>query len=374
MRAQFILQQSSFIVISGLGGYALSLTGISIGWLIGTLITAGILSLWQPNWVEIAFSLKGMQNSWRPLGQSILGIELGQKIDASVLRTLHENWLTIITMIPLSIIFALISGMVLKRMSNTDLLTSFFAATPGGLSVMPSIAEEVGANTAIVSIVQTIRVFLVVCTIPLFSIYVSGDNISSGSIPSHTALNTFGAVPVFWTLALAVSSVAGYFIGKCLKIPAPWLVGGMLVVALVKTTSIMQFGENIAAWWPHWLIIAAQILIGSSIGSRLDKSMFIGTKKMIIAGLLSSLILLFATVLCAFVVTELTNIPFITAILALAPGGIAEMATTSVALHADAAFVVTVQVLRVIAIVSILPPLFKLLHTRSYKRNTRKIS
>jgi uncharacterized membrane protein AbrB (regulator of aidB expression) len=33
---------------------------------------------------------------------------------------------------------------------------------------MPSIAEEVGANPAVVSIVQTMRVFLVVCTIGLF--------------------------------------------------------------------------------------------------------------------------------------------------------------------------------------------------------------
>ncbi len=36
---------------------------------------------------------------------------------------------------------------------------------------MPGMAEEVGANTAVVSIIQTMRVFLVVLAVPLFVVY-----------------------------------------------------------------------------------------------------------------------------------------------------------------------------------------------------------
>ena len=49
------------------------------------------------------------------------------------------------------------------------MLTSFFATAPGGVATMPGIAEEVGANTAIVSIIQTMRIFLVVLTIPVIA-------------------------------------------------------------------------------------------------------------------------------------------------------------------------------------------------------------
>lgn len=57
---------------------------------------------------------------------------------------------------------------------------------------------------------------------------------------------------------------------------------------------------------------------------------------------------------------------------ALAPRGIAEMATTALTLHADAAFVVAVQVLRVILILSFLPVLFKLLNKQVEKRTVGK--
>ena len=43
-------------------------------------------------------------------------------------------------------------------------------------------------------------------------------------------------------------------------------------------------------------------------------------------------------------VAEVTGITFLlTSVLAFAPGGVAEMATTAVVLHADSTFVVTVQ-------------------------------
>ncbi len=36
------------IAISGLGGFLLSLTGMSIGWMIGTLITAAFIAMRRP--------------------------------------------------------------------------------------------------------------------------------------------------------------------------------------------------------------------------------------------------------------------------------------------------------------------------------------
>ena len=84
----------------------------------------------------------------------------------SVISIFKENWLIVGVMLLLSVVFAMLSGFVLWRFSKTDMLTSFVGTAPGGLSAMPGIAQEVGANTAIVSLVQMIRVLLVVMTIP----------------------------------------------------------------------------------------------------------------------------------------------------------------------------------------------------------------
>lgn len=67
---------------------------------------------------------------------------------------------------------------------------------------------------------------------------------------------------------------------KKLKFPAPWLVGGMLTVAIVQTAASSYVGYNLQAYWPHSVMILSQIFIASSIGSRFHKEMFIGVKKL----------------------------------------------------------------------------------------------
>jgi len=66
--------------------------------------------------------------------------------------------------------------------------------------------------------------------------------------------------------------------------------------------------------------------------------------------------------------SKVTDISWITAILAFAPGGIAEMAATAVALDADSTFVVVVQVLRIGIVITVLPAVFKFLERRITKK------
>lgn len=371
MKKNLLVVQAGFIMISSIGGYLLSLTGMSIGWMIGTLAAAGALSVWRPRFLLPSTSTKGIHPYWGYLGQYILGIELGQKVNAAVLQTFQDHWMVIVIMLILSTIFALLSGLILLHFTKESLMTSFLSATPGGLSAMPGIADELGANTGTVSIVQTTRVLLVVCTIPLFSFYLSSDHVVEQTA-QHTLVTHLNSTSFLWTLACLLTAWIGYRVGKLLKLPAPWLVGGMLGVAALQTGLGMYTGENTAAWWPHQVITLAQVLLGTSVGSRLNKHMFIGAKRICIVGLFSSIILVGTTMLCAFLISKWTDIAFVTATLALAPGGIAEMATTSLTLHADAAFVVAVQVLRVILILSFLPGFFQLLNKQMEKRTVGK--
>ncbi|WP_286201591.1 AbrB family transcriptional regulator [Bacillus sp. ISL-4] len=96
----------------------------------------------------------------------------------------------------------------------------FFGTAPTS-SAMPGIAEEVGANTVVVTIIQTMRVFLVVFTVP---------NIISSWI-AHPADHTVTYVPfetpsfemgqVLWTVVLRLTGWGGYYIGRYLRLLAP---------------------------------------------------------------------------------------------------------------------------------------------------------
>jgi membrane AbrB-like protein len=363
-----------FITLGSMGGFLLSLTGLTIGWLLGTLIVTGLLSFWRPKWALME-DTKGIQPYWRHIGQWILGIELGQQVNLTVLDTFEDNCLLITTMLLLSIVFALSAGFILWRFTNTSLLTSLFATTPGGISAMPSIAEEVGANTIVVSIVQLMRIFMVVSTVPLFAAYWNAGTSyhNSAGFSSHViGANHPGDSlhGLLWTCILALSAWGGYFLGKQMKVPAPWLVGGMLGVASAQTLGSLVKGLNIVPFWPHWLIVTAQVLIGASIGSRLNKAMFKGARQIAMVGFLSSLGLIFMMIFCSIGVSSLANIPLVTSTLAFAPGGVAEMATASLSLHADSAFVVAVQTLRLVTIFVLLPPMFRLFNRHILKKTT----
>ena len=76
---------------------------------------------------------------------------------------------------------------------------------------MPGMAEEVGANTAVVSIIQTMRVFLVVLAVPLFVVY-WGSNTGRHAVSVTPSVFEWGSL--LWTGVLIVTAVVGYYIGK----------------------------------------------------------------------------------------------------------------------------------------------------------------
>ena len=357
-----------FIAISSLGGFLLSLTDLSIGWMIGTFLAAALLSFLRPSLLRRDANQKGVPKYWLFIGQCILGIELGQKINLSFLHIFKEYWLTIILMLLLSIIFSLLSGFVLWKYSKTDMLTSFFGTAPGGLSAMPGIAEEVGANTAVVSIIQTMRIFLVILIIPIIVSFWASNQVDQVTFSAQT-VSPFKWENLLWTLVLVGIAYGGYHLGKYLKFPAPWLIGSMVGVAVVQSFGSLYLGHDMVSWWPYIVITLSQIFIAASIGSRFHKSMFIGLKQTIMVAFLSTMGLIFSMIMCAFFVSKVTGIALITAVLAFAPGGIAEMTTTSVVLNADSTFVVAVQVLRVIIVCVILPPFFRLLNYWEHKKH-----
>lgn len=362
-------QYVRFMLISGMGGYIVSLTGLPIGWMIGTLLTATALAIFFPSIAKLPENSQGLPKYWLFIGQAILGIQLGQQVNSTVVSVFHDNWLSIVIMLGLSVVISLATGLFLWKYSKLDMMTSFFATTPGGLSSIPGIAEEFGANTGVVSIVQTLRAFLVILLIPIV-ITVFFGHTSPAPIPVALSELSFHGDQLAVTLLFAVMALAGYEAGKLMKLPAPWLIGSMISVAAVKVIASAVFHYELISWWPASLLIISQVLIGASIGSRFTKEMFKGLARTVAVSFLSIIGLILAMFGCAYLISAFTNITFITSGLAFAPGGIAEMSTTALLLDGDATFVVTVQVLRVIIVCVSLPPIFRLLRFMQLRKKS----
>ena len=361
-----LLYQIWFIVLCGLGGLLLSLIGLPIGWMIGSLIFACLLSLWQPKKLGVNVR-KGLNRSWFLIGQYLLGIELGRNVNMSVMTIFQDNWITVVIVIFTSILFSFGTGFLLYRFSRADKLTGLLATSPGGIATMPSIAEEVNANIGVVTAVQAMRVFLVVTIIPvvLFFIVNGSETVGFTSNPVvESPIQAAGYQSFVWTIPIMLAAFVGAFIGKRIKLPAPWLIGSLLGVIIFESVSTTIVDNTFTFSWPHLIVVIGQILIGTSIGSRFRRSMFIGLKRIMIVSTIGTLLLIVAMYFCAYIVSSLTGISLVTSVLAFAPGGVVEMSTAAVSLHADSTFVVAVQTLRIIIVILLLPSFIKFIHKR----------
>jgi membrane AbrB-like protein len=370
-----LLYQIWFIVLCGLGGLMLSLIGLPIGWMIGSLIFACLLSIWQPKKLGVN-GKKGLNRTWFLIGQYLLGIELGRNVNMSVMTIFQENWLTVVIVISISILFSFGTGLFLYRFSRADKLTGLLATSPGGIATMPAIAEEVGANIGVVTAVQAMRVSLVVTIIPVFLFFIINGSGTEGFTNNPVVESSIQAAgnPFVWTIPIMLAAFVGAFIGKRVKLPAPWLIGSLLGVIIFETVSSSIVANGATFFWPQSIVVIGQILIGTSIGSRFKKSMFIGLKRIMIVSTIGTLLLIIAMYVCAYIVSSFTGISLVTSVLAFAPGGVVEMSTAAVSLHADSTFVVAVQTLRIIMVILLLPSFIKFIHKREVakKENTGK--
>lgn len=371
-KTSVILVQGWFIFLCGIGGLLLSLLGISIGWMIGSLVVGCILSLSQPKRLGIRLK-QGIDRRWFQFGQYLLGIELGRNVNMSVMSVFQDNWYTVFIVLFSSILFAIGTGVLLYRYSNVDALTGLLATAPGGIATMPTIAEEVNANIGVVSAVQAIRVFLVVTIIPLvLFLSVHGNGQNSGTNVAVGDMIPFDWSQSIWTLPILLVALVGASLGKRVKLPAPWLIGSLIGVIIIETISTVFANKAVTFWWPHTIVVIGQILIGTSIGSRFQRSMFLGLKRILIVSTIGTLLLIMAMFFCAYIVSVITGISLITSVLAFAPGGVVEMSTAAMLLHADSTFVVAVQTLRIIIVILLLPPLIKVIHQRYSENKSRE--
>ena len=127
---------------------------------------------------------------------AVVGVALGSSFTPDRLSG-FADWLPSLASIPvyLAVIGCLIL-LYLRRVSSFDAKTAFFAATPGGLSEMVILSDQLGGDMRNVALFHTARLVLIVFSIPLIAQFVVTSNLCRRSIPQAIA----------WTWATCWSS------------------------------------------------------------------------------------------------------------------------------------------------------------------------
>jgi membrane AbrB-like protein len=331
------------LAIGTAGGLCFYFTQLPLPWMIGAMVFTTIASAAG---LPLTFSFR-----LRAIMVVVLGVMLGSSFTPHLLDQIAAWAASIAIMFVYVLIATIVVQTYLIRIGGYDRTTAFFAAAPGGLTEMILTGGALGGDEKLISLSHGIRILLI-------AIFVSfGFRLFGGYHPAGAG--TIGepllTIPPLDLAILAAAGVAGYFIAKPLQLSA-----GVLLFPMILS-AILHYAGVTASRPPVELVAAAQIVLGSAIGSR-----FSGTpRKTIGRALLLSLgataILLAITAAFAIAISKLLALPESQVLLGYSPGGIAEMSLIALSLGVDPAFVSTHHVARIFMIILLLSPAFRLL-------------
>jgi uncharacterized protein len=325
-------QQALAAAAGTAGGALAAAAGVPLGWLLGALGAVALLAVLGlgPKPPPLA----------REAGQSIVGVGIGLKTTAAALASAAA----LAPMIALALLYTLLlttaAALWLAWWAGVDRRTAFYATAAAGVAEMALLAADRGGDPGVVSLVQALRVATIVTLVPaLFLVAGVDGGLVAAAEPQPLAIP--------WLAALApAAAIAGHAATRWRGLPNPWLLGPLaigLAAALATGTAYPL---------PDWLLIAAQVLLGATLGCRFNRGLLERLPRSLAAGLLIALALIVASALGALALSAATALPFPAAMLALAPAGIAEMALTAKVLHLDPLVVTAFHLPRILLILA----------------------
>jgi len=331
------------------GGFVFMEISMPLPWMLGPLFTVGLAGIRGTRVRDIRGS--------RQAGQFVIGCALGLYFTAQVGHQLLDFGVYILAAAFIAILIGALGGLLLKRIAGTTGITSYFASVPGGAAEMAILAERAGARFDQVALAHSIRVLLVVSTVPI-AVTLSGASGADLYAPATAQIVLTGLL----MLSLLAGVAAWLFMRA--GIPNAWLLGPLTVSLLLTLT-----GHSSSAI-PPFLINAAQVFIGCSLGARFKPSLRSESRRLIIGIVATAAFTLSLSVIMGLVLAWLSGVAPATMVLATSPGGLSEMCITAKILKLGVPLVTSYQVARLAIVVTFSLPIWRLLQRIRAKMQT----
>jgi membrane AbrB-like protein len=318
-----------------------------IPWMIGPLLACSIASIlgWPTR------SLAPFRNA----GQWIIGSALGLYFTPQVTGLVASLWWAIV----LAIVWALGLGWAFgcwldrghaSRMGGSQeqqRATSYFAGAIGGASEMTLLAERAGARTDLVAAAHSLRLLIVTLSVPL-ALTLTGLHGLDATLPGQREVSWPGLG------LLAIATGTGALLMQRTGRANPWFMG-----ALLAAMGLTMMSVELSAV-PRFVSNAAQLLIGVSLGVRFSAEFLRTAPRWLASVALGTVVMIALCAGFAALLAWMTGLHWATMILGTSPGGIAEMAITAKVLQLGVPVVTAFQVCRLVAVLVLVEPLYRL--------------
>jgi membrane AbrB-like protein len=278
------------------------------------------------------------------VGQALVGAVIGALVQLSTLSRLAHNWPSVALVTVGTLAISVAAGRLLAIHRDVSPATGAFALIAGGASGIVALARDLGADDRVVTVVQYLRVLLVLLAMPIVTTLIFHPPSGAGALSTG---------PTRWPpdLVFVVLSVGiGLLLQKVVTAPATALLGPMLVAVAISASGVL--GQVSV---PTALENLGYALIGVRVGLRFTRASLKSIAKLLPLATFMILVVIAACGLLGVLLSAFTGVDELTAYLATTPGGLFAVLATAADSGSDVTYVLAVQVIRVFAMLLFAP-------------------
>lgn len=285
----------------------------------------------------------------RNAGQWAIGTVLGLYFTPQVVGIVASHWAVILVGIAWALLLGAGFGLYLARANAAmalDRPTLFFASAIGGASEMAVLAERYGGRMDLVASAHSLRILLVVLTIP-FGFQFAGLHGLDPTLPGPQVVEWHGLLQL-----IAMTAAGGAFL-RWRGVSNPWVLGPLFVAFGLTAT-----GVELSAV-PKWMTNLGQLFIGVALGTRFTPAFLHTAPRWLLSVGAGTLVMIALSAGFALGVAQFSGLHPATVLLGTSPGGIAEMCLTAKVLELGVPVVTAFHVTRMAAVVLLASPMFR---------------
>jgi membrane AbrB-like protein len=328
------------LAIGGVGGFIFNWLKMPLAWMLGSCMFSTVAAF--------AGLRIGMRVQLRQGMIIILGVLLGSGFSPHLVKQLGQ-WAVSLGIVSLmTLTGATLCYFWLRRFTDWNKPTCYFAAMPGGLNDMTLLGGAMGGQERSIALAHALRILTVVMTIPVWYRLVNGAQTSVLAMVRGPTGNDWKDYAI-----LIACGLIGAIVGRLLRLPAAFMMGPMILSAIVHLGGLTNSKP------PGELVAAAQVVVGAGIGCRFVGAAIDKLHKEMAASIGAAVIMILCAVVFAKISVTITGLNLDATVLSYAPGGFAEMSLIGLALGIEIAMVATHHLFRLFLILMTSPVIFR---------------